>query len=176
MGSVIEEWTLNQDIIAFVNGTNTPEQQDVLAGRYPNWQAQLNAYNVTINNETILSIDRLQDGSTNSSAGGVEFDLFRINLADNSSVVRGAFITNFADKQLSDIPSELNLTMDGTKVKVGTNMKSSDNGIYVVGDANNDGATNVPHAMFSGKRSAVYIHGEIFDFLSCFCNYTNCNS
>ncbi|GAM43260.1 hypothetical protein TCE0_047r17927 [Talaromyces pinophilus] len=162
MGSVIEVWTLNQDIIAFVNGTNTPEQQAALAAKYPNWEAQLQAYNVTINNETIVSIDRVQDGSTNNDpAQDLEFDLFRVNLTDGSSIERAAFITNFPDDQQSTLPRALNLTMDGTKIKVGTNMKSSDNGIYAIGDANNDGATNVPHAMFSGKRAAVYIHVEL---------------
>lgn len=163
MGSVIEVWTLNQDIIAFVNGTNTPEQQAALAAKYPNWEAQLQAYNVKINNETIVSIDRLQDGSTNNDPDqDLEFDLFRVNLTDGSSIERAAFITNFLDDQQSTLPRALNLTMDGTKIKVGTNMKSSDNGIYAIGDANNDGATNVPHAMFSGKRAAVYIHGKSF--------------
>lgn len=176
MGSVIEVWTLNQDIIAFVNGTNTPEQQAALAAKYPNWEAQLQAYNVTINNETIVSIDRVQDGSTNNDpAQDLEFDLFRVNLTDGSSIERAAFITNFPDDQQSTLPRALNLTMDGTKIKVGTNMKSSDNGIYAIGDANNDGATNVPHAMFSGKRAAVYIHGKslrafYFDVYTYYCS------
>lgn len=176
MGSVIEVWTLNQDIIAFVNGTNTPEQQAALAAKYPNWEAQLQAYNVTINNETIVSIDRLQDGSANNDpAQDLEFDLFRVNLTDGSSIERAAFITNFPDDQQSTLPRALNLTMDGTKIKVGTNMKSSDNGIYAIGDANNDGATNVPHAMFSGKRAAVYIHGKslrafYFDAYTYYCS------
>ncbi|KAE8552577.1 hypothetical protein EYB25_003955 [Talaromyces marneffei] len=96
LGSVIEVWTLNQDIIAFVNGTNTPDQQVALAVKYPQWEAQLQACNVIINNETILSIERLQDGSTyNDPVQGLEFDLFRVNFADGSSVVRAAFITNF---------------------------------------------------------------------------------
>ncbi|KAH8703350.1 putative thioredoxin reductase [Talaromyces proteolyticus] len=162
MGSVIEVWQLNEDIIAFVNGTNTPEQQQALAVKYPNWQAQLEAYNVSINNETIVSIDRLQDGSTdNDPAEDREFDLFRVNLADGSSIERGAFITNFPDAQYSNIPQELDLQMNGTKIAVSTNMKSNDTGVYAIGDINNDGATNVPHAMFSGKRAAVYIHVEL---------------
>lgn len=166
MGSVIEVWTLNQDIIAFVNGTDTAEQEAALSAKYPNWKAQLAAYNVTINNKTIQSIDRLQDGSThNDPAEDREFDLFCVNLADGTSVERAAFITNFPDEQLSSLPKALNLTMDGTKIKVGTNMKTSDNGIYAIGDANNDGATNVPHAMFSGKRAAVYIHGKFIHLL-----------
>lgn len=34
-------------------------------------------------------------------------------------------------------------------------------GIYGVGDANADNSTNVPHAMWSGKRSAVSIHVKL---------------
>ena len=34
-------------------------------------------------------------------------------------------------------------------------------GIYAVGDANSDEVTNVPHAIFSGKRAAVFCHGEL---------------
>ncbi|CRG91169.1 thioredoxin reductase, putative [Talaromyces islandicus] len=162
VGSVIEVWELNQDIIAFVNGTNTPEQQQALAAKYPNWQAQLEAYNVTLNNETIVSIDRLQSGSDhNNTAEDREFDLFRVNLADGTSIERGAFITNFPDAQYSDIPQNLHLNMTGTKIQVAANMKTNDTGIYAIGDANSDGATNVPHAMFSGKRAAVYIHVEL---------------
>ncbi|QGA17286.1 hypothetical protein EYB26_004957 [Talaromyces marneffei] len=140
LGSVIEVWTLNQDIIAFVNGTNTPDQQVALAVKYPQWEAQLQACNVIINNETILSIERLQDGSTyNDPVQGLEFDLFR----------------------RSTLPEELNLAMNRVQVKVEPTMKSSDPGIYVVGDANNDGSTNVVHAMYSGKRAAVEIHVEL---------------
>jgi thioredoxin reductase len=40
-----------------------------------------------------------------------------------------------------------------------TNIK----GIFAVGDANTDNSTNVPHAMWSGKRAAVTIHGELMD-------------
>ncbi|KAJ2987702.1 hypothetical protein NUW58_g4359 [Xylaria curta] len=31
-------------------------------------------------------------------------------------------------------------------------------GVYAIGDANADNVTNVPHAMFSGKRAAVFLH------------------
>ncbi|KAE8552576.1 hypothetical protein EYB25_003954 [Talaromyces marneffei] len=51
--------------------------------------------------------------------------------------------------------------MNRVQVKVEPTMKSSDPGIYVVGDANNDGSTNVVHAMYSGKRAAVEIHVEL---------------
>jgi pyruvate/2-oxoglutarate dehydrogenase complex dihydrolipoamide dehydrogenase (E3) component len=33
-------------------------------------------------------------------------------------------------------------------------------GAYAVGDANSDMVTNIPHALSSGKRAAVFIHGK----------------
>ncbi|KAJ5316516.1 hypothetical protein N7508_001024 [Penicillium antarcticum] len=40
-------------------------------------------------------------------------------------------------------------------------MRTNQTGFFAIGDANSDGSTNVPHAMFSGKRAAVYIHVEM---------------
>ena len=34
-------------------------------------------------------------------------------------------------------------------------------GIYAIGDANSDNITNVPHAFFSGKRTAVFLHVQL---------------
>jgi thioredoxin reductase len=34
-------------------------------------------------------------------------------------------------------------------------------GIYAVGDANSGSAENVPHAMFTGKRAAMFLHGKL---------------
>ncbi|KAL1919190.1 uncharacterized protein VTP21DRAFT_2572 [Calcarisporiella thermophila] len=159
MGGVLEIKTLNSDIIAFVNGTYTPENEAALAAKYPNWKAQLAAYNVKINNLTITSIDRLQDGAeVHDPEKGLQFDKFLVNLADGSSVERNAFLANFPSDQLSTLPAKLNLTMVDKKIQVNSDMQTSLNGVYAVGDANSDGSTNVPHAMFSGKRAAVYIH------------------
>ena len=38
-------------------------------------------------------------------------------------------------------------------------------GVFAIGDCNSDNSTNVPHAMFSGKKAAVFAHG-MFSFLS----------
>ncbi|EER28156.1 hypothetical protein D8B26_006828 [Coccidioides posadasii str. Silveira] len=40
-------------------------------------------------------------------------------------------------------------------------MQMSVVGVFAVGDANNNGSTNMPHAMFSGKRAAVCIHVKL---------------
>ena len=40
-------------------------------------------------------------------------------------------------------------------------LRTSVKDVWGVGDANSDNSTNVPHAMASGKRAAVYCHGEL---------------
>ena len=153
---------MNSDIIAFVNGTETPEVEATLASnRGDNWKDQLNAWNVTIDNRTITSIDRLQDGGKNRDIEhDRQFDKFRVNFSTGEPVERNALMTNFGTSQASSLPSDMGLDMDSGKIKVGAGMRASQSGVFAVGDANNEGSTNVPHAMFSGKRAAVYLHGK----------------
>jgi thioredoxin reductase len=54
----------------------------------------------------------------------------------------------------------MGLDMAGDKINVTSGMRTSEPGVFAVGDANSDGSTNVPHAMFSGKKAAVYLHGK----------------
>lgn len=163
LGSVLEVETVNSDIIAFVNGTNTPDEVALLDEKDPTWSQQLEAYGVKIDNRTIASIERLQDGSEhNNPSEHKEFDLFRVHFTDGDSVERGAFISNFPSDQASTLPAAMGLTMDAEKIKVNPgSMRTNIPGVWAVGDCNNDGSTNVPHAMFTGKKAAVYIHGEI---------------
>ncbi|KAF3480617.1 sulphydryl oxidase Sox [Arthroderma uncinatum] len=166
MGSVVEIWSLNRDIIAFVDGTDVESDRKKIAERYPNWQKQLEKYNVKIDNRTIKSVERLQDGSkVYDPKEWREYDLFRLNFETGPSVNRSALITNYPYKQRSTLPDQLGLERDANdtnKIKVNINgMRTSLDGVFCVGDANNDGSTNVPHAMFSGKRAAVYVHVEI---------------
>lgn len=167
MESVYELETLNKDIIAFVNGTeHNVGDITYLNLKYPQWRKQLQNYNVKINNKMITSIDRLQDGSkVYDKKNWQEYDKFRINFSDGTSEERGVFITNFPTEQHSDLPDQLGLArdpVDKNKIKVNfRGMRSSVPGVFVVGDANNDGSTNGNHAMFSGKRAAVALHGEL---------------
>jgi thioredoxin reductase len=170
MGAVVEIYTLNSDIVCFTNGTDTPEQRAVLAGRYPNWEAQLAQYNVRIINEGIVSLERLQDGGQNHDpVTGEELDLFRVHLAGGATYDRSAFLTNFQSRQRSNLHEQLGLFMDGNKIGVnpgsmrGLNAQDKSQpvgGVWAVGDITNGNSTNVPHAMYSGKKAAVYIHGE----------------
>lgn len=164
VGSVLEVSTLNKDIIAFVNGTQTPDQEAELAEKYPDWEAQLEAYNVRLENATIESFERIQDGGQVKDRNGTrQIDIFRVHFTNGSAVDRNAFITNYPTEQRSDLPSQLGLAMLGNKIDATTKpgMRTSLPGVFAVGDCNSDNSTNVPHAMFSGKKAAVFAHVEM---------------
>ncbi|PYH78527.1 sulphydryl oxidase [Aspergillus uvarum CBS 121591] len=163
VGSVLETHTLNTDVIALVNGTDTPAYEAALAAKYPDWRAQLAAWDVAVDNRSIASIERLQDGEEVRGQDGSMQDVFRVWFADGDSVVRNALITNYPTAQRSEIPAQLGLKMDDGKIDTAdySGMRTSLPGVFAVGDANNDGSTNVPHAMFSGKRAGVFLHVEM---------------
>ncbi|KAL2825950.1 hypothetical protein BDW59DRAFT_145651 [Aspergillus cavernicola] len=164
VSSVVEVATLNTDIIAFVNGSYTPDEVSTLESSYPDWRAQMQAYNVRIENRTIDSITRLQDGGeVQNEAQDQQLDIFQINFTEGDPVIRNALLTNFDTAQRSSIPTDLGLVMDDGKIdtSINTGMRTSLAGVFAVGDCNNDGSTNVPHAMFSGKRAAVFGHVEL---------------
>ncbi|PYH42716.1 FAD/NAD(P)-binding domain-containing protein, partial [Aspergillus saccharolyticus JOP 1030-1] len=163
VGSVLETHTLNTDVIALVNGTDTPSGEAALAAKYPDWRAQLAAWNVQVDNRSIASIERLQDGEEVRGDDGSMEDVFKVWFTDGDSVVRNALITNYPTAQRSEIPDQLGLKMDDGKIDTAdyTGMRTSLPGVFAVGDCNNDGSTNVPHAMFSGKRAGVYLHVEM---------------
>ncbi|QKX57741.1 uncharacterized protein TRUGW13939_04861 [Talaromyces rugulosus] len=88
-------------------------------------------------------------------------DEYRVHLNGAGPLVTNAIIVHVSTKQTSNIHKQLRLEMDGNSVKVKSSMESSVNGVYVVGDANNDGSTNAHHAMWSAKRAAVNAHVSI---------------
>ncbi|KAL2846092.1 hypothetical protein BJY01DRAFT_176147 [Aspergillus pseudoustus] len=165
VSSLLEVTTLNSDIIAFVNGTYTDENVAALEASYSDWRAQIAAYGVRIENRTIASFTRLQDGGeVQNEAHDQQLDVFRVDFTEGEPIVRNAFLTNFGTAQRSGLPYDLGLAMteDG---KIDTSsysgMRTSLSGVFAIGDANSDGSTNVPHAMFSGKRAGVYGHVEL---------------
>ncbi|OJJ53916.1 hypothetical protein ASPSYDRAFT_162148 [Aspergillus sydowii CBS 593.65] len=163
VSSVTEISTLNKDIIAFVNGSYTNEEVAILDAGSLDWRAAMEAYNVQIDNRTIASIERLQDGGDNRSDDGKQFDIFRIHFTEGEPVIRNAFLTNFGTSQRSSLPYDMGLKMDDGKIDTSTKsgLRTSLDGVWGIGDANNDGSTNVPHAMWSGKRAAVFSHVEL---------------
>lgn len=163
LGSVLETNTLFSDIIAFVNGTQTPQGEATATAQHEGWEEQLKAWNIKIENRTIASIERIQNGETHQNkTADLQFDKFLVHFTDGEPIERNAFITNFPSIQHSTLPGQMHLNVTDNKIDVDINgMRTSETGVFAVGDANSDGSTNVPHAMFSGKRAAVYIHVEM---------------
>lgn len=163
VGSVMEVSTLNKDIIVFANGTYTDANVATLDKKRPGWATQLQGYGVAIENASITSIDRLQDGAVvNNVATDQEFDKFQINLADGRNFQRAAFMTNFPTFQHSNLGAPLGVKIYGEKMDVDlASMRTAAPGVFAVGDANSENSTNVNHAMQSGKKAAVFVHGKL---------------
>ncbi|KAL5358961.1 FAD/NAD(P)-binding domain-containing protein [Aspergillus floccosus] len=141
LGSMLEVNTQFTDIIAFVNGTLTPEGKAAATKKHKGWEEQLQAWNIKLENRIITRIERLQDGETHQNkTADLQFDKFL----------------------RSTLPEQMHLNVTDDKIVVNFNgMGTNLTGVFAVGDANSDGSTNVPHAMFSGKRAAVYLHVEM---------------
>lgn len=166
-GLVREILTLNRDIVAFVNGTDTSKSREIATKDLPKWEAYLKIHNVTVDNRTITDIQRLREGTTGyedpSLPTAPENDLFEVNFDVGQSVHRAAFLTSFGDEQRSRVPEELGVRLYGGRLAADSanGLVTNITGVYAIGDANSDNVTNVPHALFSGKRTAVFLHGEI---------------
>ncbi|KAI1467889.1 FAD/NAD(P)-binding domain-containing protein [Daldinia caldariorum] len=166
-GLVREISTLNSDIIAFVNGTDTPEGRAAAEKSFPSWEKYLRIHNVTVENRTIASIKRLKDGgdppADPSLPTAPEKDLFRVDFAEGAPAERAAFFTSFPDEQRSDVGARLGVALYGGRMAADNARGLATNvpGVYAIGDANADNVTNVPHALFTGKRTAVYLHVQL---------------
>jgi thioredoxin reductase len=175
--SVREIWNLNTDIVAFVNGTDTEEMRAAAAEETAEWQEYLKLKNVTVVNATISDIVRLKNGATgneNPSAASVEeHDLFRVDFVNDTttqqaSIERAVFFTSFKNTQASTLWSDVGMEMYKDRMLVdSSDMLSSVPGVYAVGDANSDNSTNVPHALYSGKKAAVYLHCKLECLFCC---------
>lgn len=163
-GLVREVSTLNTDVVAFVNGTDTPSARAAADASFAGWETYLAARNVTVYNQTLASLTRLRDGFNASMDPSLptypEYDLFRVDLDDGTSLERAAFFTDFPDEQRSTLARDM-----GVEVQWGRLAGVQSKGyltnlplVYAVGDNNIDNSTNVPHALYSGKRAAVYLH------------------
>ncbi|KAJ5171159.1 FAD-dependent pyridine nucleotide-disulfide oxidoreductase [Penicillium coprophilum] len=162
LSNVLETHTLYTDIIAFVNGSQTADGEARATAKVADWKEQLAAWNTTIDNRTITSIERLQDGGKDrDEKEHKQFDKFRLHFTTGEPVERNALIVNFPTVQTSTLPAQMHLSMVGDKINVTSGMRTSESGVFAVGDANSDGSTNVPHAMFSGKKAAVFVHVEM---------------
>lgn len=165
-GMAEEVLTLNNDLVAFVNGTDTPQLREEMTKKNPDWEKILEESKVKIDNRPIKSIERLMNGTTGDESSGLptapEQDLFRVHFTTGEPVERAALMTSFGHDQLSDIGEKMGVQMQGNKLGVNPEkgMQTSIHNVFAVGDANSDNVTNVPHAFYSGKRTAVFLHGE----------------
>ncbi|KAI0156772.1 putative thioredoxin reductase [Xylariaceae sp. FL1272] len=173
--NVFEVETLNSDIIAFVNGTDTEVARAEASRAVPDWERFLALRNITIENRTIESVTRFANGSVDSdpdAPSAPEHDLFRVDFLEGGpSVERAAFYTGFPSEQHSSLGADMGVRTVGIKLfaDVSTGLETNIAGVYAVGDANSDGSSNVPHAMYSGKRAAVFLHSKLIPFYSvCF--------
>lgn len=165
-GAVREMVTLNNDVIAFVNGTDTPAMRATTEGKSPDWEKYLEIHGVGVDNRTITAITRLQNGTDGtedpSLPSSPEHDLFRVDFTEGPPVERAAFLVSYPSEQASKVGEEMGVRLWGGRLAVDPTAGLVTNipGVYAIGDANSDNVTNVPHAMFSGKRTAVYLHGK----------------
>ena len=166
-GLTREILNLNMDLVAFVNGTDTPEARASAEEGFPGWQEFLALNNVTVENRTIASITRLQDGGEHPADPSLptapEYDLFRVDFKTGDPVERAAFFASFPDEQKSNVGEEMGVQLYGGRLAADPTkgLVTNIDGVYAIGDANSDNVTNVPHALFSGKRTAVYVHGKL---------------
>lgn len=161
--TVREVLTLNQDIVILVNGTDTPARRAATDQKFPGWEKYLQLHNIKIENRTIASIVRIRNGSDvgdPSLPSHPEHDLFQVNFDAGAPLLRNAFLTNFPEEQKSKLGEQTGVALYGGKLAADNAMGLITNvpGIYAIGDCNSDNVTNVPHATFSGKRTAVSLH------------------
>jgi thioredoxin reductase len=164
-GAVREMVTLNTDIVALVNGTDTPTFRATTDAKFDKWETYLQIHKVPVDNRTITAITRLPSGGNGSEPDhslptAPEHDRFRVDFAEGDPVERAAFLAAFPSEQMSKVGEELGVHLYGGRLAADQTAGLITNipGVYAIGDANSDNTTNVPHALFSGKRTAVYLH------------------
>ncbi|KAF4973155.1 hypothetical protein FSARC_499 [Fusarium sarcochroum] len=166
-GLVREVRTLNTDIVAFVNGSDDSATRKLADEDLPRWQDYLKLHNVTVDNRTITEVKRLKDGATGNKDPSLpsvpEFDLFSVEFTEGDAVERAAFFVDFPNEQRSHVGEKagVKLLADRLVANDTAGMVTNVPGIYAVGDANTDGSTNVPHALWSGKRAVVSLHVQL---------------
>ncbi|EHA51081.1 sulphydryl oxidase [Pyricularia oryzae 70-15] len=162
--SAREVMTLNPDLIGFANGTDTPDGRAKTEAKNPKFQTYMDLHKVRVDNRTIARIVRLKDGGDPahdpSLSTAPEYDLFSVEFTEGEPVQRAGFLLSYPEEQRSRIGPEAGVQIWGSKLAVDQSKGYLTNvpGIYAIGDANSDNSTNVPHALYTGKRAAVFMH------------------
>ncbi|KAK1749381.1 thioredoxin reductase [Echria macrotheca] len=166
-GAVREMVTLNSDVIAFVNGTDTPEARATTEKKFPGWEKYMRIHGVAIDNRTITAIVRLRNGTDGTEDPSLptvpEHDWFRVEFSEGDPIERAAFFASFPSEQTSRVGPNLGVQLYGGRLAADPSAGLATNipGVYAIGDANSDNITNVPHALFTGKRTAVFLHVKL---------------
>ncbi|KAJ5725880.1 uncharacterized protein N7483_007237 [Penicillium malachiteum] len=157
IGSALNLRKLTTKIQIVAGGRITDADKAAAEERWPGWEKVIKTtYGIKIHEVDVTKIERTAKGT---EPGDDEYRL-TLNGAPSSIITHGILISADTD-QTSDLYKQLHLQMDGKSIKVQSNMETSVNGIYAVGDANNDGSTNAYHAMWSAKRAVVNAHVAI---------------
>lgn len=167
VSTVLSVIRLNRDIVIFVNGTDTPATRELLNSVTPGWHAQLTKLGVKLENRTITAIERLQDGNVvKNNELWHEYDIFQVHLGDGTKIQRGAFFLNVPSRQRSYLGTEIGVKLYDERICVDPDTMRAAPGVWGVGDANDDRTTNVPHALYTGKRAAIHAHCKCFSVLN----------
>lgn len=155
IGSALNIRKLTTDITIVTGGPLTKEEKDEAEARWPGWETVIkNTYKIPIRENEITKIERT---TANMEPKDDEYRV-HLNGGTPNPLVTNGMLVSVPTAQTSSLHKQLRLEMDGKSVKVKASMESSISGLYVVGDANNDGSTNAYHAMWSAKRAAVNAH------------------
>lgn len=161
--STFQVMTMNKDIVAFVNGTDTPANRALLDKKLPGWQQQITKIGAVLENRTIASIERLQDGNlVRNITLWKEYDSFQVTLEDSTKIQRDSFIVSLKNRQRSYLGDKIGVKIKNERMMVNPASMLAAPGVYAVGDANNDSTTNVPHALFTGKKAGVFAHVDLW--------------
>ena len=153
--------TLNKSPLILTNGTYDDVHIAKVEQALPDFMERLKVNNITVDDRVMLKIGRVHGNDSDYE------DDFVVTFTDNSTLVLDAMRGLFPAQSKSDLPGKLKMNvtkpMDtgdpsgASVILVKSDMQSSIPGIFAVGDTNSDGSTNVPHAMWSGKRAVVFI-------------------
>lgn len=153
IGSALNFRKLTTDITIVTGGPLTKEDKDEAEARWPGWETVIKkTYNIPIRENDITKVERTTKNMEPKD------DEYRVSLNGGNPLLTNGMLISVPTAQTSSLHKQLRLEMVGKSVKVKTSMESSVGGLYVVGDANNDGSTNAYHAMWSAKRAAVNAH------------------
>lgn len=154
IGSALNLRKLTTNIQIVTGGKLTDADKKAAEERWPGWEKVIKTtYGIKVHEVDVTKIERTTKGKEPYD------DEYKLTLNGSpTTLTTNGILMSTDTKQTSNLHKQLHLQMDGSSVKVASNMETSVGGVYAVGDANNDGSTNAYHAMWSAKRAVVNAH------------------